>query len=130
VWLRNGEIHGYDLEDNPIVTLGEKAFTLTYSQHVVSYYAADILQFTLQGEFMDNPVSVPKVLEDIQFREGTLLMVSCPPNSPVQIYDTAGQMVQTAKTDGEGNLTLSLASLRAGIYLIKTETTTIKIQKR
>ena len=39
-------------------------------------------------------------------------------------------LVQTAKTDTEGKLILSLTSLRAGIYIIVTEKTTIKIQKR
>ena len=29
VWLRNGAIHGYDLEECPLVTLGESVFTLS-----------------------------------------------------------------------------------------------------
>lgn len=132
VWLHNGEAHGYDLDERPEVTLGEEVFTLTSSHNTVQYQAADVLRFTLQDAAVDEPdgITTPKAMNDVEFRKGTLLLAACPPHSSVQIYDTAGRLVQTATTDGEGGLSLSLASLRDGIYIIKTQNTTLKIQKR
>ncbi len=130
VWLRNGEINGYDLEEHPEVTLGEKVFTLTSAYQTMEYNAADVLHFSLEDKAVVDGISKPKAMEDVQFRKGTLLFADCPPNSPVKIYNTMGLLVQTAQTDCNGSLSLSLASLRAGIYIIRTETTTIKIQKR
>ena len=130
VWLQNGEVHGYDLEEHPKVKLGKKEFTLTTSLQTVKYEAADVLRFTLQEESIEDGISVPKTMEDVQFRKDALSIAGCMPHSPVRIYDTAGRMIQTAQTDGEGNLTLSLTLLRKGIYIIKTNNTTLKIQKQ
>ena len=132
VWLRNGEVHGYDLDERPEVTLGNTVFTLTSSRQTVQYLASNILQFSLQDEAIIDGVSVPEAMDtdNVQFQEGTLLFANCVPHSQIFIYDTTGRLVQTAQTDGEGNLTLSVAPLHAGIYIIRTQTTTIKIQKR
>lgn len=130
VWLWNGNLHGYDLDEHPKVEMGESVFTLRTSRQTVQYRAADIEKFTLQDEALVDGVSLPKAMEEAQFREGALIMAGGSPYSPVQVYDAAGRLVQTATTDGEGNLSLSLASLRAGIYIICTDKTTIKIQKR
>ena len=134
VWMRNGEVHGYDLEEKPEVKLGEEFFTLTSSRQTVQYQAADILRFTLQDAVIEEEIAdgiaAPIVTDNLEFREGTLLIAGSRPYGFVQVYDTAGRLVQTAKADGDGNLSLSLASLREGIYIIRTETTTIKIQKR
>jgi len=130
VWLRNGEVHRYDLDEHPEVALGETVFTLTSSRQTVDYQAADVLQFTLQDEALVDGITVPKAMDDMQFSKESLQIANCPPNSPVQIYDTSGRLVVTATTDGEGSLSLPLASLRAGVYIIRTEQTTLKIQKR
>lgn len=130
VWLRNGEAHGYDLDERPNVMLGETVFTLTSSSQTVEYQAADVLRFTLQDEFLVDGVTVPKVMDEMVFSEETMQFAGSKPNSPVQIYDTAGRLVQTATADGEGSLTLPLASLHTGIYIIRTNKTTLKIQKR
>ena len=48
VWLRSGEVHGYDFEVRPEVRLGETEFTLSTKHQTIKYEAADILRFTLQ----------------------------------------------------------------------------------
>ena len=136
VWLRNGEWHVYDIGERPEISLNEeeKKIILTTASQTLEYNVIDILNFTLQEETVEKDwedgVSIPKAMEDVQFREGALSLAHCSPNMPVYIYDTAGKIVQTAVTDGNGCLSLSLSSLRAGIYILKTGTITTKIQKR
>lgn len=133
VWLYNGAIHGYDLEERPMVTLGETEFTLTTTRMTMTYQATDILRFTLQDEVPDDPSSVTPVfpkLDNVQFREGTLFISDGVPNAAVHVYDMDGRTMQATKTDEEGNLSLSLVSLRSGIYIISTDKTKIKIQKK
>ena len=130
VWLQNGEVHSYGLEEHPKVKLGKKEFTLTTASQTIKYEAADVLRFTLQEESINPGISAPKTMGDVQFRKGTLSIAGCMPHSPVCIYDIAGRVILAAQTDGEGNLTLSLTILRKGIYIVKTNNTTIKIQKQ
>lgn len=133
VWMRDGEVHGYDLEERPDVTLGEKTFTLTTTNQTVEYEAYNIVRFTLEDKTVvdvTTDITTPEKNDDIYFQEGTLHISGCIQNSEVRIYDIAGSLVQTAKTDDDGNLNFSLAQLRTGIYIISTEKSTIKIHKR
>lgn len=132
VWLRSGEVHGYDLEERPEVKIGETVFTLHSAKHTVEYQADNVLYFTLQDAAVNDPdgISLPEATSKMQFKEGELQLTGCTPNSAVSVYDMAGLLVQTVQTDANGNLSLSLNTLRSGIYIIKTNNTTFKIQKR
>lgn len=133
VWMRDGEVHSYDLDERPEVTLGKPIFTLTTKNQTVEYDAANILRFTLEDETVVDVTTNVAMLEkagNIKFKTGTLHITGCAHNSLVRIYDITGKLVQSAQTDGDGKLCLSLSSLRAGVYIISTEKTTIKIQKR
>ena len=48
----------------------------------------------------------------------------------VSIYDMSGRKVAMHTVGADGSLQYSLSDQPAGIYLIKTETTTIKIIKK
>lgn len=132
VWLRNGEVHVYDIDEHPEVTLGETVFTLLRTGRQPVYYsAADVEKFTLQDEALVDGVSLPEaMLAKPGIEEDNLSIEGSSPYSPVRIYDADGRLVQTAQTDGEGRLSLPLGQLRAGIYIICTDKTTLKIQKR
>ena len=132
VWLRSGEVHGYDLEERPEVKIGETVFTLHSAKHTVEYQADNVLYFTLQDAAVNDPdgVSLPEATSKMHFKEGELQLTGCTPNSTVSVYDMAGLLVQTVQTDANGNLSLSLNTLRSSIYIIKTNNTTFKIQKR
>ena len=132
VWLRSGEVHGYDLEERPEVKIGETVFTLHSAKHTVEYQADNVLYFTLQDAAVNDPdgISLPEATSKMQFKEGELQLTGCTPNSAVSVYDMEGLLVQTVQTDANGNLSLSLNTLRSGIYIIKTNNTTFKIQKR
>ncbi len=132
VWLWNGEVHVYDIDEHPEVTLGETVFTLLRTgRQPVHYPAADVEKFTLQDEALVDGVSLPEALvAKPGIGEDNLSIEGSSPYSPVRIYDAEGRLVQTAQADGEGRLSLSLGQLRAGIYIICTDKTTFKIQKR
>lgn len=133
VWMRDGEVHSYDLDERPEVTLGKPTFTLNTKNQTVEYDAANILRFTLEDETVvdvTTDITTPPKTDNIKFQTGTLHITGCSHNSLVRIYDTTGKLVQSAQSDEDGNLSLSLSSLRTGVYIISTEKTTIKIQKK
>ncbi len=134
VWLRNGGVHSFDLEDKPQVTLGEEHFTLTSATTTVTYDAANVLRFTLQDAAVEDiPTDIieSEVPEpDAAYRAGELTLQGEKPHAPVRIYDVNGRQIESLKTDNEGRLSVSLSSYRAGIYIVKTKQITFKIQKK
>ncbi|MBQ9362109.1 MAG: Ig-like domain-containing protein [Bacteroidaceae bacterium] len=48
VWLRDGDVESYALEEKPLVTMGAELFTLTTTTTTVGYAAKDVLKFTLE----------------------------------------------------------------------------------
>lgn len=130
VWLRNGEVHAYDIDEHPDVALVEEKFILTSSRQTVHYNASEVLRFTLQDEALVDGIMLPKTSENVQTNDDILQFSNCTPNSEVRIYDTAGRLILAVKTDNMGGYSLPLTSLNSGIYIIKTDNTTIKIQKR
>ena len=135
VWLRDGQVHGFDIGEKPEVTLGEKVFSLSADGNRVDYVAADVVRFTLQDAAVSDPetsVVQPwaKPTARPRFSDGALTIDGGQPNTPVRVYDSAGHLVLRQSTDSHGNLHLPLAPLRAGVYIISTGQTTFKIQKR
>ena len=133
VWLRDGTIHGYDLEERPVVTLGEELFTLVSSETTVEYNAADVLRFTLQDAAINDPVTAieqPKEDENVSYKSGIFTLQGGAPYAPVYVYNISGRLIDTFEADEAGTLAFSIDAYDAGIYIIKTEKTTIKINKR
>ncbi len=133
VWSRNGEIHGYDLEERPAVSMGEKIFTLTSSRTMVEYEATDVLRFTLQDAAVHDPVTnivQPKDSSDVSFRDGMFTLHGGTPHAPVYVYDASGRLLDMFEIDETGALAFSIATYGTGVYIIKTEKTTIKIKKQ
>lgn len=48
IWLRDGDVESYALEEKPLVTMGAELFTLTTTAKTVGYAAKDVLKFTLE----------------------------------------------------------------------------------
>ncbi len=133
VWLHDGTVHGYDLEERPTVTLGEELFTLVSSKTTIEYAAANVLCFTLQDAAVNDPVTAvvtPKKDEDVLFKNGLFTLQGGSPHAQVCIYDISGRLIDIFETDDSGSLAFSTDMYDAGIYIIKTEKTTIKIKKR
>lgn len=68
--------------------------------------------------------------EEVTIENGSVSVDGLTAGTDMRIYTIKGQLVASTLTDSEGNATLSLASLPAGIYLINYDDTTIKFIKR
>ncbi|MBQ7180358.1 MAG: Ig-like domain-containing protein [Bacteroidaceae bacterium] len=134
VWLRSGAVHKFELEEKPQVTFGQEHFTLTSAKTTVTYDAANVLRFTLQDAAVEDiPTDIiepetPRT--NASYQSGELTIQSEKPFAAVRIYDVSGRIVETLQTNAQGSLTVSLSSYSTGIYIIKSEQTTLKIQKR
>lgn len=134
VWLRDGRIEGYAIEEKPQVTMGEELFTLSTTSATVAYEAKNVSKFTLNDAAVDDPTSAitPVAFADteIAFHGGEFSISNSRAGMPVMVYDLQGRLVSSQRISPDGTLSISLHSYPAGVYIVKTETSTYKINKK
>ena len=121
----------YDLGDKPVLTYsGDNLVVKTNNASaefplgtVVRYYFAE-----------SDPTGVPTTQEEgmgyLFVTEEGIRMSGFEPTLPVSLYTVNGQLIQEYKTTEDGSLEISLNGQPQGIYLIKLNTTTIKVIKK
>ncbi len=135
VWTGENAKHSYALSEKPELTMENGVFTLTTTTTTVTYNAAEVLKFTL-GDIDGNPVTddiggiEAKAEPNVDRHGDRLYFTDCKPNSPIRIYNMGGQLVDTQRTDDDGQAEISLSGLKAGVYILKSDNITFKITKR
>lgn len=134
VWLLDGHIIAYPVDEKPQVAVGDELLTLTTKFTTIGYPGKDVLKFTFEDSSVDNPITAidqPAVAEtQMNFDAGGVRLAGLSPLSKVSVHDIQGRLVTTQKADVDGNLSISLDQYPAGIYVVKTEKSNYKILKK
>ena len=134
VWLRDGGIEGYAIDEKPEVNIGEEVFTLTTSKTTVGYAAGDVLKFTLEDSAVDAPITEVGVMRspsaEMSFRANEISLIGLRSGSPVMIYDIQGRLHAVLHSGSDGSLIIPLRDYDKGIYIVKTEKSNYKIIKK
>ena len=95
----------------------------------IGYPAEEVRKYTIGG---DAAIRVPTGISDVEASrpDDWCQMAKARPGSKILVYDVNGHLLTTGIVAQDGTFQYSLDAYPAGIYLIKTETTTIKIIKR
>jgi hypothetical protein len=135
VWLRDGRIEGYAIEEKPQVTMGEELFTLSTTSATVTYEAKNVSMFTLNDAAVDDIITTaitPVAFADTEmtFHEGEFSISNGRANTPVMVYNLQGRLLSSQRISPDGKLNIPLHAYPSGIYIIRTETSTYKITKK
>jgi len=131
VWLSETEKHYYDLSEKPKITMNNGDFTVTTSSATATYKFEDVLKFTLVEGGTTAIETVEAVMEPtIERLSDRVVFTGNTPKSAIRIYSLGGQLVDTQWTDESGRAEISIYNLAPGVYVVKTESKTIKIAKR
>ena len=136
-WLNDGSRYAYALDEHPVVTYSNGELLLTTSSRQVVYQASNVHKFTFSASDItsDEPlppttgVSLPEQPQHF-IQQGDVAFTGCRAGSTICIYTLDGKLLQTMTVDETSKGIIDTASYPAGIYIIKTETTTHKIIKR
>ena len=131
VWLSETRKDYYLLSEKPKVTMNNGDFTLTTTNTTVYYNFADVLKFTL-GEKEGTAIEslAAEAGPSVERQYDRVVFTGCKPESTIYIYNVGGQLLDTQRADGSGRAEVSIASLAAGVYVVKSDSVTIKIAKR
>lgn len=116
------------------MTIDRDAFVLTTTDTRIEYAPADIIQFSLEDVVTNDPTvgirELPVAEANPAFLPGDFTFSHLKAGERVRVYDASGRLAAEAVADARGNLRLPTRTLRPGIYIIKTERLTLKIQKQ
>ncbi len=133
VWMNETVKHSYALSEKPKVTMDNGVFTLTTTQTTVTYNATDVLKFTLgdkDGGIVDVDDIAVKAEPGVDRQADRLIFTGCKPNSVIRIYSMDGRLAESQQVDADGRAEVSLSGLKAGVYVVKSDSITFKIAKR
>lgn len=125
LWQKDGWIAAYHVNTHPRIKHQEGNFLIISDEVEIAYPVEDVRKFTMVKDLTDYADAINRVPEDsdVSFNKAR-------PGSPVSIYDMSGRKVDAFTVGADGSLQYSLDKHPAGVYIIKTETTTIKIIKK
>ena len=137
VWETSGQCLGYELDEEPQVMNRHANLILLTDNTVLTYPRDNLLRFTLEDVAFGDPYTLVGI-EDVPareaaspaFRPGDLTFSQLRAGERVRLYDAAGRLAAEAVASVSGTLRLTTRTLPAGIYVIKTEHSTFKIQKQ
>ena len=116
IWQQTGEVVSYDFLEKPRITYADTNLILTTTKVQVEFPLSSVRKFTFNDVMIDDAIgTVRATLKD----EG-----------PLSIYTLGGVLVKTVPAEAGGRHTYSLDELPAGVYVVKSKTTSYKVVKR
>lgn len=129
LWQTSGDAATYHLNTSPRIKYRGGELWIISSEVEIAYPEADVRKFTLNKDLTDVEDAIGRRPQDGE-QDLPFSLSHARPGSTVTIFDTDGRKLGSHTVGADGSLRYSLNNRPAGIYLIKTETTTIKIIKK
>ncbi len=126
LWQHSGEIVTYSLADKPRIKYSDGEFWVISDKTEIGYPQQDVRKFTLQLGAEDTWDTE----DGIQDLQDCISYDNARPGSKVIVYDINGRMIDSYTVSADGNVRYTMENYPAGIYIVKTESTTIKIIKK
>lgn len=124
-FLVNGKPVMFNLADNPVITYSNDCLVIVTNKTTIEINVGEIESagFTEVDATGIRDVTLGK----ISLLDGTATFFQLKPGSMVRVYNTSGEQLLEEQASSEGRATIEMMSHSEGVYIIKTETQTIKI---
>ena len=132
VLTKDGTEHQFIIsDDKPQISFvgSDLVVTCEQSSASASFPLADVVRFTY-------PQTSPSGVRELKDREplisqdgGILILSNVKGGEEVRVYSADGQLFRQLKADHAGTYRISLSTLPAGVYIVKTRALTYKITK-
>ena len=122
---------GFLFTDKPVITYTAESLVMTTEKATAEFPFADVKRLSFDGDI--TVVSVAEAKTDSRLISVTAdgaELSGFEAGTAVLVYDVMGHLVATCKTAADGALSISLAGYPTGVYIIKAEKSTLKIQNK
>lgn len=128
VWQKSGSVATYLLKTHPCIKYKDGIFRVVSDEVEIVYSVEHVRKFTLNdADDLDDGI---ETLAESDEQPHSFSLDKARPGSIVSIYEANGRNLGTYTVGADGQMRYSLDNYPAGIYLIKSESTTIKIIKK
>ena len=124
-----GERMVCQFSENPKLSPDKEFVLLATTRLTVQYRAKDISKVYI-ADRETSDVDASTIKGGIVVEEDIVQIKGLNANEPTSIYALAGKIQKTYHASQDGELTILLSELKAGIYIIKTNKQSIKVTKR
>jgi len=132
VLTKDNVLHHFVLVDKPKVTFEGNLLNVTCEKASASasFNLSDIIRFTYAGLDASGIDEMSNDPAEISMQGGAIVISQMKANSTASVYSTDGRLVRQLTAQRAGTYRLSLSSLPAGVYIVKTDNISYKITKR
>ncbi|MCB9018217.1 MAG: T9SS type A sorting domain-containing protein [Paludibacteraceae bacterium] len=126
---KTGGVTSYYLGDSPVLTIEDNSLVVKTNNANAEFSLSDVSKYY----FRSGTTSVPdsqEVCPLMSVAGDEIRLSGFSTQTLVRVYKVSGQSVGAYRTNEVGSLTISLANFSDGVYLVKTNSSTIKITKR
>lgn len=130
--MKSGEYVYFYLDQYPVVTFDGGDVIFTTRQEVLRFADSEIRSFSygFDWDYEDTQIKQVNTTKPIiRLLQNNVIAKGLEPNSRVQAFSLDGIMIGEARSDAQGNATLTLPATAQGMYMIKTSVATFKICK-
>ncbi len=131
VHQKNGEKFSIGFEDKPVVKFTDSLLVVTTSKTELRYEIVKIAKFTFDGvESTVNGIESDARKASVTLDEYTVSISGVEDDTEIRLVSPDGKLLQSYKSDADGQVTFSIAQLPQGTYLITSDSLTCKIIKK
>ena len=131
VHQKNGKQFSIGFEDKPVVKFADSLLVVTTAKTELRYEIVKIAKFTFDGvESTVNGIGSDARKASVTLDEYTVSISGVEADTEIRLVSPDGKLLQSYKSDADGQITFSIAQLPQGTYLITSDSLTCKIIKK
>ena len=131
VHQKNGQKFGFGFEEKPIVSFTDNFLIIKSTKAEVQYELVKVAKVTFD-DVNDAVIGIKAddTKTSIALDEYYVSILGSKADITVLLLTSDGKQLQSYKTNTDGSVTFSIAELPEGIYIITSESRTVKILKK
>ena len=130
VWSKDGKEAVFALADKPVVSFSETDLIVSSVGVEVNYPIGQMQKLSYDYDETLSVVDIETNTRAVSLRGITIVFGSLPGNSRIVVSTSDGAVVLQKTIPHAGSYSLSIDSLKPGLYLVNANNTTIKILVR
>ncbi|MCK9156848.1 MAG: T9SS type A sorting domain-containing protein [Paludibacteraceae bacterium] len=128
---KSGGKTAYDLGTSPVLTYQGNVLVLKTSEASAEFQIPDLAMYYFkEGSPTDVESLASEGMDIVYLSDNVLYIKNFAPQTLVQVFSVVGVSLGDYRTSDEGALTIDLSNRPNGVYMIKSNLSTIKIVKK